>query len=182
MAEKPLLHVRPSVVVFTLADKEIHGDVLADGLRDELLAVYVQANALHAVLDFRQVTYLSSAGIRPLLSLNRQVHGRGGRLVLCGLTPTVEEILSVTRLISTRGTGPAAFEVQPDVPAAVASLYRNGGEAAPKRYFFSTLTLTGSLASVTLPKPFSSGLVPVGGGLIEVLKRAVIVYSPGAAQ
>ena len=129
MSDKPFEHVKASVVVFTLTDKEVHGDTLADGLRDELLAVYVQANALHAVLDFRNVTYISSAGIRPLLSLNRQVHGHGGRLVLCGLNPTVEEILSVTRLISTHGSGPAAFESQPDVPSAIASLYRNGLEA-----------------------------------------------------
>jgi anti-anti-sigma factor len=128
MADKPFEHVRASVVIFTLTDKEVHGDTLADGLRDELLAVYVPSNALHAVLDFRNVTYISSAGIRPLLSLNRQVHGHGGRLVLCGLNPTVEEILSVTRLISVHGSGPAAFEYQPDVPAAIASLYRNGLE------------------------------------------------------
>lgn len=124
MSDKANTHLCCSVVVLTITIKEVQGDILADGLRDEMLATFVQAQAQSAVIDFRNVSYISSAGIRPLLSLNRQVHVRGGRLILCGLNETVEEILSVTRLISTTGSGPATFEVQPDVPAAIASLYR----------------------------------------------------------
>ena len=77
------------------------------------------------VVDFtKSVTYMSSAGFRPLLSLQRAVRQRGGRLVLCHLDPKVEEIFSTVRLISTVGSSRATFEVQPDVPAAMVSLYR----------------------------------------------------------
>ena len=95
---------------------------MAETLRDELLSLYLQSAAVHAVLDFRAVTYLSSAGFRPLLSLNRQVRQRGGRVVLCNLQPQVQEVFAVTRLIDPSGVIPAAFTVQATAAAAVAQL------------------------------------------------------------
>jgi anti-sigma B factor antagonist len=110
------------VVVFSLREAQINSDEIAEALREELLALYNQVGAVHAVLDFGEVTYLSSAGFRPLLSLNRQVRERGGRLVLCNMRPEVEEIFAVTRLIDPSGSKPAAFLAQPTVPAAVAQV------------------------------------------------------------
>jgi anti-anti-sigma factor len=124
MAEMTLQHLSCPVVVLKIGAAEVRGDTLADALRDELLAVYVQSSATHAVLDFSAVTYLSSSGFRPLLSLNRQVRQRHGRFILCGLRPEVQETFAVTRLIDTSGATKAPFESFPDVPAAVAVLYR----------------------------------------------------------
>jgi anti-anti-sigma regulatory factor len=76
------------------------------------------------VLDFQGVTYLSSVAFRPLLSLHRKLKERGGRLVLCGMSERVAEVFYVTRLVSAAGTPAAPFDLQADVPAAVASLYR----------------------------------------------------------
>jgi anti-anti-sigma factor len=98
------------------------GDVLAEAVRDEFLTARKLVGARHVVVDFQPVTYLSSASFRPLLSLLREVRAHNGRLVLCNLHPDVHEVFSVTRLISSHGASPAAFEVQADVPAAVASL------------------------------------------------------------
>src|SRR5262245_24106092 len=106
-------HLACPAVVFAVRIGEIRGDALADELRDELLAAYERAAAVHVVLDLQPVSFLSSAGFRPFLSLQRQVRARGGRMVLCRLRPEVEEILSVTRLISRHGAAPAAFLVQP---------------------------------------------------------------------
>jgi anti-anti-sigma factor len=112
------------VIVLRINESQVQGDTLADALRDEFLAIYDQTGAVNVVIDFENVTYLSSSGFRPLLSLLRKVHERGGRLVLCNLTSEVEEIFAVTRLISTSKSTTATFEVQTDVPAAVASLYQ----------------------------------------------------------
>lgn len=103
---------------------------MADELRDEMLAIYLSAHSVNLVLDFRNVTYLSSAAFRPLLRLNRQVRERGGRLVLCGFSAEVREIFAVTHLISANKSMPATFEVQADVPAAVASLYQTHPESS----------------------------------------------------
>jgi anti-anti-sigma factor len=111
------------VIVLRVNESQVMGDTVADALRDELQALYKGSGAVHVVIDMAQVAYLSSAGIRPLLALNRDVREREGRLVLCCLSEDVESVFIATRLVSsTRGT-PATFEKHPDVPAAVASLY-----------------------------------------------------------
>ncbi len=112
------------VVVLSLNEAQINSDAIAESLRDELLSLYLAVGAVHVVIDFRAVQYLSSAGFRPLLSLNRKVRERGGRMVLCNLQPLVEEVFSVTRLIDPDGNGRAAFVAQPTAPAAVAHLYQ----------------------------------------------------------
>jgi anti-anti-sigma factor len=110
------------VVVLAIAQAKINSDEAADTLRDELLTLYNGSTAVHVVLDLRAVTYLSSVGFRPLLSLNRQVRQRGGRLVLCHLRPEVEEVFKVTHLIDPTGTKPTAFAWQPTAAAAVAQI------------------------------------------------------------
>jgi stage II sporulation protein AA (anti-sigma F factor antagonist) len=124
MSEKPLQHLSCPVVVLKISVTEVRGDPLADALRSEMLAVYLQSSARHAVLDFSNVTYLASTGFRPLLSLNRLVRQRQGRLMLCGLNPNVAETFSVTRLIDVSGATKATFEAFPDVQSAIADLFR----------------------------------------------------------
>jgi anti-anti-sigma factor len=122
MAERPFTHISCPVVVLRIETAQLMGDIMADALRDDFLAASKGVGARHVVVDFQPVTYLSSASFRPLLSLLREVRARKGRLVLCNLNADVHEVFSVTRLISSHGSAPAAFEVQADVPAAVASL------------------------------------------------------------
>jgi anti-anti-sigma factor len=110
------------VVILRLRATQLNSEIVSETLRDQLLALYLQSAAVHAILDFRAVTYLSSAGFRPLLSLNRQIRERGGRLVLCNLHPDVEEIFTVTRLVDPTGTARAAFLMEPTLAAAVTHL------------------------------------------------------------
>jgi anti-anti-sigma factor len=122
MSQQP--YARCSLIVVRVTESQLMGDVVADGLRDQLLALYEQSEAVHVVLDMEQVRYLSSAGIRPLLSLNKKVREREGRLALCRLSEDVEGVLLATRLISPNSAAPSAFESHPDVPSSVASLYQ----------------------------------------------------------
>jgi anti-anti-sigma factor len=122
MADQPFKHISCPVVVFRIELAQVIGDDLADDLRDEFLEARRIIGAHNVVVDFQLVTYLSSASFRPLLSLLREVRAHGGRLILCNLQPYVHEVFSVTRLISSHGNEPAAFEVQPNLTAAIASL------------------------------------------------------------
>src|SRR5437763_13103321 len=117
-------HLQCPVVVLTIAQAQILGDEVADALRDQLLAVAVQSQARNVVLDFGRVTFLSSSGFRPLLSLHRLLRQQEGKLLLCCLSPEVYEIFAVTRLISTKGFTRAPFEVYDNVTSAVTSLYK----------------------------------------------------------
>jgi anti-anti-sigma factor len=122
MSEPQTKMVGCPLVVLSLGATQINNETVCETLRDELLGLYLQSAAVHAVLDLRTVTYLSSAGFGPLLSLNRQVRERGGRLVLCNLRPEVEEIFTVTHLVDPTGNARAAFLMQPTLAAAVAHL------------------------------------------------------------
>src|SRR5207248_1012692 len=98
MAEASFKHMICPLVVMKVTEAQIKGDTLSDTLRDEFLAVVTQVDALFAVLDFQAVTFVASTGIRPLLSLNRYLHQKGGRMILCNLNELVRETFEVTRL------------------------------------------------------------------------------------
>lgn len=118
------------VLIVRVTELEVMGDGVADGLRDEILAAYESTRSVHLILDLQPVTYLSSAGIRPLLALDRRVREHEGRMILCNLSPYVQNVLEATRLISTGKGVTGKFEHHADVPASVASLYQGPTAAA----------------------------------------------------
>jgi anti-sigma B factor antagonist len=67
------------------------------------------------VLDLSGLEYISSAGLRVLMLASRDVKGRDGRLVVCGLQPIVKEIFEISRFN-------IVFNVLPDRAAALAEL------------------------------------------------------------
>jgi anti-anti-sigma factor len=124
MSDPVFKHQICPLVVLKVTETQVKGDALSDALRDEFLAAVTQVGAVFAVIDLQYVSFFASTGIRPLLSLNRYLRERGGRLILCNLTDNVREVFEVTRLISTSGSTPVTFEVAADVPTAVAHLYK----------------------------------------------------------
>ncbi len=48
------------------------------------------------LLDMEKVEYMSSAGLRMLLSLFRQTEAQSGKLILAGLSEDLSDIMSVT--------------------------------------------------------------------------------------
>ncbi len=52
------------------------------------------------ILDMTKVDYVSSAGLRILLLLYRQVKGKGGKIALVGTSEEIKDIMSVTGLIN----------------------------------------------------------------------------------
>lgn len=110
------------VLVVTLTEKQVEGDAIAQALQRELLAAVAAAGACKVVVDFQNVHYISSVAFSPLLALRRHLNGQKGRLVVCGLNSMVGDIFYTTKMVSPTGTFAAPFEMQPDVPAAVAAL------------------------------------------------------------
>jgi anti-sigma B factor antagonist len=50
------------------------------------------------VLNFAAVEYLSSAALLKLMTLRKKVLAAGGKLVLCGVTPQIYEVFTVSKL------------------------------------------------------------------------------------
>jgi hypothetical protein len=106
MSEPQTRYVCCPLVVLRVNEPQMRSDAVADAVCAELLAVYQQTGAVHAVIDLVEVQYLASAGIRCLLGLLREVRQRKGRLVLCNLDHE------------------HPFEQHADVPGALANLYQ----------------------------------------------------------
>jgi anti-sigma B factor antagonist len=116
------LVTRDVVLVLSITAPQVRGDEITGEIERALAAEVDRAEATRVVVDMSAVTFISSAGFRSLLGLYHKLKGVGGRVVLCGLTDMVSDVLHVMRFIDASGIRAAPFEVQPDLPAAVVSL------------------------------------------------------------
>ena len=65
---------------------------------EQLLAVAGRLKPGWLLVDFGNVSYLTSTALELLLRLRQAVHARGGRLTLRHLRPRLYEVFEVTRL------------------------------------------------------------------------------------
>jgi anti-sigma B factor antagonist len=78
--------------VVTLAG-EIDGST-APQAQEQILAL--AGPGVRVALDMTGVTYMSSAGLRMLLLAYRTINGKGGKIVLVGLSNDLKDTMSVT--------------------------------------------------------------------------------------
>ena len=68
------------------------------------------------VVDLGEVNYISSSGLRVLLTARRQSRSRGGDLFLCSLRPRVKEIFEMVGFLSVFGVYAASEEAAAAFP------------------------------------------------------------------
>ena len=56
----------------------------------------VPASVKEVVLSFKELDYISSAGLRVLLSAHKKMRGQGGKLVITDANEVIQEIFEVT--------------------------------------------------------------------------------------
>lgn len=104
------------VVVARFKEQELIDVLVIAELEEELHSLVAEEGRAKLLLSFAGVTFLSSAMLGRLISLNTRLKGKGGELKLCEPCPSIKEILTVTRLgqiIDVRNTendGLKAFE------------------------------------------------------------------------
>jgi anti-sigma B factor antagonist len=84
----------------------------APAVQDKVLPIAESSPKI--LLDMFKVPYMSSAGLRMLLSLYRQVTAKDGKLVLVGLSEEIRDTMSITGFLdffTTRDTVDAGLEV-----------------------------------------------------------------------
>ncbi|MEM8551740.1 MAG: STAS domain-containing protein [Pseudomonadota bacterium] len=59
----------------------------------------VEGGATRMVLDFSDVGYISSAGLRVVLLAGKRLKGGGGTLALCGMQPSIREVFEISGFI-----------------------------------------------------------------------------------
>jgi stage II sporulation protein AA (anti-sigma F factor antagonist) len=62
------------------------------------------------ILDLSKLDYLSSSGLRVMISLVKQIAERKGRIVFCSLSPSVESLIEMTALQNDLVVYPTLFE------------------------------------------------------------------------
>jgi anti-anti-sigma factor len=95
----------------------IHGRIdaaTADQLKDKLLAT-IGDRPVRLVLDFAQVEYISSSGLRVLIVAAKRVAAVRGKMLFCGMAGLVREVFELAGF-----TAVAPFFL--DCDAALASL------------------------------------------------------------
>ena len=66
----------------------------APQLEDEMNGMIDQGK-IRVLLDFGRIDYLSSAGMRLLLSMTKKLKGKNGMLAICSLHEEVREIITM---------------------------------------------------------------------------------------
>ncbi len=56
-----------------------------------------QQNGKAVVLDFSEIDYISSVGLRALMLAARQVKAQNGRIAIASLSPVVKEVFEISR-------------------------------------------------------------------------------------
>jgi anti-sigma B factor antagonist len=80
---------------------EITGEIEASAaaqIQEKVLALIKPS--LKLLMDMTEVKFMSSAGLRLLLLLYRQVTGQGGQMVLVGLSEEIQDTMSATGFLS----------------------------------------------------------------------------------
>jgi anti-sigma B factor antagonist len=80
----------------------------------EALQQQIREGRIRLVGDMRGVSYISSAGLRALLSATKESRNRGGDLRLAGVTDHVHKVLDLSGFTS-------ILHVYPDAAAAIES-------------------------------------------------------------
>jgi anti-sigma B factor antagonist len=104
-----------STTAVRLLDNVLVAADIVRELGDELCRLAEQAGHRKIILDCSEVDYISSAALNKLIIFLKKVTASGGRLTLCGLTPTVSEVFAVTRLNQ-------KFNIESDQRAAAESM------------------------------------------------------------
>jgi anti-anti-sigma factor len=67
---------------------------------DSKLKEYINANKVHIVLELDQTDYISSAGVRALISAQKAVKPKGGQVLLSNPSSKVRDVLKLAALES----------------------------------------------------------------------------------
>jgi anti-sigma B factor antagonist len=90
------INTRNGIVIITIAgsiDSKTAGE-----LQSQIMGQVMGAQKV--IIDFAQVDYLSSAGLRLLLMVYRQLKAHEGIVVLTGLSEEIQDVMSMTGFIN----------------------------------------------------------------------------------
>lgn len=107
-------HQNGEVLVVGFTDSKILDSQRIEQVGKELLETVAQATDKKLLLNFRGVSFMSSAMITKLVMLNKKCKSQDVHLKFCEVSPNVMEVFKITKLNK-------LFDIQSDEEKAVAS-------------------------------------------------------------
>lgn len=86
------------VTVIHFRDNRITEELGIQEIGQELADLVEQEGRTKLVLNFSAVGFMSSAALGKLITLNKKVKARNGRLKLCCIRPEIREVFTITKL------------------------------------------------------------------------------------
>jgi anti-anti-sigma factor len=121
MSESQAVAVQPHAdVVWAVVQPARFDEATVDRIQSEVTAAAAQQPGRPVVLDYSNVSFISSLGLGTTMALLRALKQQGQRLILVGLRPDVRSTFAITRLDK-------LLEIQPGVEDAV-NLVRGAAE------------------------------------------------------
>jgi anti-anti-sigma factor len=90
---------RDGVLVITVLDKRLTEQQQVDQWHDQMSSAIRGASPTGVVLDMKNVEYMTSIAMLPLIATRAAAEECGARIVMCNLAPTVLKVLTITQLI-----------------------------------------------------------------------------------
>jgi len=114
MQLKLTVRSKDDIVVVDCAGRIVFGEESAD-LRDTVKMVITQSKRI--VLNLSGVSYIDSGGLGTLVALYTTARNNGGSIKLANLTPRVDDLLQVTKLVT-------VFDVYDSEDKAIESFHK----------------------------------------------------------
>ena len=105
----------PDARIITIEDGASLNDFRTNAFRDKLFESLANHEPQRFAVNLSKVDFLSSSGVAILVGLKRRIEPSGGKLVIYGIHPVVEDLLRITRLTQ-------FFTFAPDEAQALALL------------------------------------------------------------
>ena len=86
------------ITVVHFRDQKIIEDLGIQELGQELFQLVEVVNCRKMVLNFSAVDFLSSAALGKLITLDKKMRAKAGKLKLCNIRPEIYEVFAITRL------------------------------------------------------------------------------------
>lgn len=86
------------ITVVRFVDRKILDEASIQELGTELFQLVEQENRGKLVLNFSKVDFLSSAALGKLITLDKKVKARSGKLKLSNIRPEIYEVFAITKL------------------------------------------------------------------------------------
>lgn len=100
MAEAKHLEISlvKDVTLVRFLERRILDELSIQEIGDELFRLTEGVTEPKILLDFQEVEFLSSAALGKLITLDKKVKSKEGKLKLCGIHPEIFKVFEITRL------------------------------------------------------------------------------------